>query len=72
MTNVFITEDMGREHVIEEDYITNVLDNGTSDDTCDDWPNVIRFNEEDDLSKDFTFKVEMEFSSLKQFKDAIL
>ncbi|CAK8577505.1 unnamed protein product [Lathyrus sativus] len=63
---------MCKEHVIEDDYMTDELDSGTDDDSCDDRPSVIRFNEEDSISKDFTFKVGMEFSSLKQFQNAIL
>ncbi|KAI5407885.1 hypothetical protein KIW84_053938 [Lathyrus oleraceus] len=39
---------------------------------CDERSCVVRFIVEDSLSKDFAFKVEMEFSSLKQFKDAKL
>ncbi|CAI8601985.1 unnamed protein product [Vicia faba] len=63
---------MGGEHIIEEDYMCDELDHGENDKSCDDRPSIIRFNEEDDLSKDFTFKVGMKFSSLNQFKNAIL
>lgn len=69
---MFITEEMGKEHVIEDSYMTDELDNGGDDDNCDERPYVIRFNVEDSLSKDFSFKVGMEFSSLHHFKDVIL
>lgn len=36
---------MGKENVIEEDYMTNELDSGADDDNYDDRPSVIRFNE---------------------------
>lgn len=52
----FITQEMGREHIIEEDYMDDKLDSGEYDESCDDRPSVIIFNEEDALSKDFTFK----------------
>lgn len=55
---------MGKEHVIKDSYMTDELDSGDDDERCDERPCVIRFNEEDSLSKDFTFKVEVEFSSL--------
>ncbi|CAI8594319.1 unnamed protein product [Vicia faba] len=70
--NAFIIEEIGREHIIEEDYTTDELKSGTTDDNCVDRPIVIRFNEEYALFKDFTFKVEIELSSLKQFKNFIL
>ncbi|XP_058784016.1 uncharacterized protein LOC131658774 [Vicia villosa] len=70
--NMFITEEMGKAHVIEEEYMTDELDNGADDESGDDRPCVIRFNAEDAFSKDFVFKVGMEFCSLRQFKDAIL
>lgn len=63
---------MGREPDIEEDYITYELDSGAGDDSYDDRPGVIRFKEDDALSKNFTFKVGIKFSSLKQFKKVIL
>ncbi|CAL5202057.1 unnamed protein product [Lathyrus oleraceus] len=63
---------MGKEHVTEYPYMTDELDSRGDDDSCDERTCVIRSNEEDTLSKDFDFKVEMEFSSLKQFKDVIL
>lgn len=69
---MFITKEMVKEHVIEDSYTTDELDSGGDDDSCDERPCVITFNVEDSLSKDFVFKVRMEFSSLKQFKDAIL
>lgn len=70
--NIFITQEMGKEHVSEEEYMTDELDSGANDDSCDDRPSVIRFKEDDALSKHFNFKVGMEFSSLEQFKKAIL
>lgn len=33
---------------------------------------MIRFNEEDAITKDFNLKVGMKFSSLRKFKNAIL
>ncbi|XP_058762568.1 uncharacterized protein LOC131635949 [Vicia villosa] len=70
--NIFITDEMGKAHVIEEEYMTDELDSGADDDSGDDRPCVIRFNAEESFTKDFVFKVGMEFRSLKQFKDAIL
>lgn len=52
--------------------MTGELDSEGDDESCDERPCLIRFNVEDSLSKDFVFKVEMKFSSLKQFKDVIL
>lgn len=34
--------------------------------------NVIKFNEDDAMSKDFNFKIGIEFSSMRPFKDSIL
>ncbi|CAI8612998.1 unnamed protein product [Vicia faba] len=70
--NMFIIEEMGKERVIEEDYMTDELDSGADDDSCVKSLCVIKFNKEDALSKDFTSKVGMEFSSLKQFKHDML
>ncbi|XP_058724923.1 uncharacterized protein LOC131596316 [Vicia villosa] len=70
--NIFITDEMGKEHVIDEEYLTDELDSGADDDSCDDRPTTIRFKEDDGLSKNFKFKVGMEFSSLKQFKKVVL
>ncbi|KAI5429474.1 hypothetical protein KIW84_034169 [Lathyrus oleraceus] len=63
---------MDKEHVIEEYYMTYELGSGVDEDSCDDMPALIRFNEEENLTKDFTFKVGMKFSSLKEFKETIL
>lgn len=63
---------MDKEHVIEDSYLTDESDIRGDDDSCDERPCVIKLNVEDFLSKDFVFKVGMKFSSLKQFKDAIL
>ncbi|CAI8598941.1 unnamed protein product [Vicia faba] len=54
--NIFIIQEMGKEHVIEEEYMSNEIDNGVDDDNYDEMPSVIRFNEEYALIKDFTFK----------------
>lgn len=59
---------MGREHVIEENYMIDEIDSGAEDDSCNDRASVVRFNEEDGITKDFNSKVGMDFSSLKQFK----
>ncbi|XP_058783323.1 uncharacterized protein LOC131658000 [Vicia villosa] len=69
---VFVTEELGKQHVIEDEYMTDELDSGAEDDSSDERPCVIRFNEEDKLSKEYVFKVGMKFRSLRQFKDAIL
>ncbi|KAI5393738.1 hypothetical protein KIW84_060739 [Lathyrus oleraceus] len=69
---VFTTVEMDKEHVIEDDYMTNELDSMTNEDSFDDKPAVIRFNKEEKLRKDFIFKVGMKFSSLKQFKKVVL
>ncbi|CAK8567817.1 unnamed protein product [Lathyrus sativus] len=63
---------MGKEHVIEDAYMIDELSSGDDDDNFDEMPCVIRFNVEDYLSKDFVFKVRIEFCTLKQFKDVIL
>ncbi|KAI5436780.1 hypothetical protein KIW84_023051 [Lathyrus oleraceus] len=57
---------MGREHIVEEDYIVDELDSGADEDSNDDRLAMIMFNKEEALIKDFTFKDGMEFSSLKQ------
>ncbi|XP_058781151.1 uncharacterized protein LOC131655272 [Vicia villosa] len=72
VNKISITEEMGKQHVIEDEYMTDELDSGAEDDSSDERTCVIRFNEEDKLSKDYVFKVGMEFRSLRQFKDAIL
>lgn len=41
----FITLEMGKEHVIEEEYIIDAIYIGKDDDNFEDKPNVIRFNE---------------------------
>ncbi|KAI5435427.1 hypothetical protein KIW84_022019 [Lathyrus oleraceus] len=63
---------MEKEHVIEENYMTDELDIGADEDSCKDMSVLIMFNEEEPMTKDFIFKDEMEFSSLKQFKKVIL
>src|SRR3954471_7761380 len=67
-----ITEEMDREHIIEQEYFTDELDSGADEDSSDERSTMIRFNEEETLTKDFKFKVGMEFSSLKQFKKAVM
>lgn len=52
--------------------MTDELDSGEDDNICDERPSVTRFNEKYALSKDFIFKAIIKFSSLKQFKNAIL
>lgn len=68
----FITPEMGKEYNIEEKYMTDEIDNGAKDDSGDDRPNIVRFDQEDEIIKDYNFKVGMELSSLKQFKSVIL
>ncbi|CAK8570035.1 unnamed protein product [Lathyrus sativus] len=63
---------MGKEHVIEDAYMTDELDSCGDDDSCDERPCVIRFNQEESLSKNFVFKVGIEFSSLRQLNNATL
>lgn len=52
--------------------MTDELDSGADEDSCNSIPVLIKFNEEEPMTKDFTFKVGMKFSSLKQFKKVIL
>ncbi|CAL5193996.1 unnamed protein product [Lathyrus oleraceus] len=64
---------MEKECVIEEDYMIDELDSVANEDSCEGMPLAIRFNEEEEeMTKDFTIKVGIKFSSLKQFKKAIL
>ncbi|XP_058739575.1 uncharacterized protein LOC131611665 [Vicia villosa] len=67
-----ISDEMDREHVIDDGYMTDDIDSGADDDSADERPPVIRFNEGEKLRKEFQFKVGMEFASLKQFKKAVL
>lgn len=67
-----ITHEMGMKHIVEEKYMIDELDTGDEYDRCNDRPNIFSFNEEYEITKDFNFKVGMEFSSLKQFKTDIL
>ncbi|KAI5396920.1 hypothetical protein KIW84_062946 [Lathyrus oleraceus] len=48
--------------------MTDELDSGEDEDSYEENLVLIRFNEEEPMTKDFTFKVGMEFSSLKAFK----
>lgn len=41
--------------------MTYELDSGVDEDSCDDMPVLFRFNEEEPMTKDFTFKVGMDF-----------
>ncbi|CAI8619654.1 unnamed protein product [Vicia faba] len=41
--NTFITEEMGKAHVNEVDYMTDELDSSVYDDNCDERPYVIRY-----------------------------
>lgn len=52
--------------------MTNELSSGVDEYSYDYRHAIIRYNEEEALSKDFTFKVGMEFSSLENFKKDIL
>ncbi|CAK8578295.1 unnamed protein product [Lathyrus sativus] len=63
---------MDKEHVNKKECMTDELDSDAKDDNGDDRPNVVRFNEEDEITKEYKLKVGMEFSSLKHFKSAIL
>ncbi|CAL5214938.1 unnamed protein product [Lathyrus oleraceus] len=63
---------MDMEHVIEDDYMTDEIDSGEDEDSCDDMPLMIWFNEQETLRKDFTFKVGMKVLSSKQFKKVVL
>lgn len=69
---MFTTVEMDKEHVIEDDHMTDEFDSGADEDNCYDRPAMIKFNKEGTLKKDFTFKVGMKFSSLKQFKKVVL
>lgn len=61
MKQSFITPDMDKEHVIEDEFMTDKLDSDVKDNNSDDSLNVVRFNKEDEITKDFKFKVEMNF-----------
>lgn len=53
--------------------MTDELDSASDVDTDGEGrPPIVRFNSEEVMTKTFKFKVGMEFSSLRQFKDAIL
>ncbi|KAI5418899.1 hypothetical protein KIW84_043210 [Lathyrus oleraceus] len=47
---MIITKEIGKEYVIEDSYMTDELDGGVDDDSCDERPCVTTFNEEDALS----------------------
>ena len=72
-TRCLITPEMEKEHVIEDEYMTDELDSA-SDNSSDGEgrPAIVRFREDEEMTEKFKFKVGMEFSSLKQFKSAIL
>ncbi|KAI5396455.1 hypothetical protein KIW84_062608 [Lathyrus oleraceus] len=63
---------MEKEHVIEENYMTDEFDSGPYEDNCEDMHVLIRFNEEKPMAKDFTFKVGMGFSFMNQFNKTII
>ena len=68
-----IIPDRANLHVIDEEYLTDELDSASDVDTDGEGrPPIVRFNFEEVMTQTFKFKVGMEFSSLKQFKDAIL
>ncbi|XP_058744588.1 uncharacterized protein LOC131617289 [Vicia villosa] len=67
-----MTAEMEREHIIDDDYLTDELDSGADDDSDGGRPSMVKFRDDEKLRKEFKFKVGMEFSSLKQFKKAVL
>jgi len=68
-----IISDKANLHVIDEEYLADELDSASDVDTDGEGrPPIVRFNSEEVMTQTFKFKVGMEFSSLKQFKDAIL
>ncbi|KAK7244700.1 hypothetical protein RIF29_39526 [Crotalaria pallida] len=56
---------------LEDGYMTDELESGDSDSDGENKPKYPLFREEQ-MGKNFKFKLGMEFSSLNQFKDAIL
>lgn len=72
VNHIFITLEMGMKHIIEEEYMTDEQEIRAGDDSCNDKPNVIRFNVEDEIKKDFIFKFGIEFCLLKQLMSGIL
>src|SRR4051812_56461 len=68
----FIASEMGKERVIKEEYLAGELDIRAEDNSDDDRPSLVRFNDGYVITKDHKFKVGMEFISLTQFKNAIL
>ena len=67
-----VTPELDATHVIDDDYTTDELDSADENDTDNEGrPPIVRYKEED-MCKIFKFKVGMEFSSLAQFKEAIL
>lgn len=69
---LYLFVEMEKEHVIEENCMTDELDSGANEDSCDDKLILIRFNEEEPVTKDFTLRLKSRFSALKQFKKDIL
>ncbi|KAK7251815.1 hypothetical protein RIF29_35357 [Crotalaria pallida] len=73
VTGRFIPFRAETQHEIESGYNTDELESGESDSDDDGGSRISypKFREEE-MGKDFKFKLGMEFSSLEQFKDAIL
>ncbi|KAI5447994.1 hypothetical protein KIW84_015434 [Lathyrus oleraceus] len=69
---LYLFVEMEKEHVIEENCMTDELDSGENEDSCDDKLVLIKFNEEEPMTKDFTLRLKWRFSALKQFKKVIL
>lgn len=68
-----IIPDKANLHDIDDEYLTDEMDSASDVDTDGEGrPPIVRFNSEEVMTKTFKFEVGMEFSSLKQFKDAIL
>ncbi|XP_058742768.1 uncharacterized protein LOC131615642 [Vicia villosa] len=54
-----MTAEMEREHLIDDEYLTDELDSGADDDSDDGRPSVIRFRDDEKLRKEFKFKLMM-------------
>ncbi|KAJ1389029.1 Transposase, MuDR, plant [Sesbania bispinosa] len=71
-TEIFLPENVERIHDMEEEYISDELESGDDSDVDGgERPRYPKFREED-MCKEFRFKLGMEFCSLKQFKDFVL
>ncbi|KAJ1407774.1 hypothetical protein SESBI_24057 [Sesbania bispinosa] len=69
----FIPPNLHSMNAVEKQYNSVELDNDLDDNNIDGVvrPKYLKFNKED-LCKTFKFKLQMEFTSLKEFKEAIL